>query len=48
VILEDHDEFQSAAIIPRLAGVLAKEGPMQHILKIIQGHQLGIPRKDLL
>jgi len=48
VILEDYDGFQSAAIIPRLAGVLVKEVSMQRILKIIQEHQLGIPRKDLL
>jgi len=32
----------------RLATIVAKEGPFHQMLKLIQKHRLGIPRKELL
>ena len=43
----DPNQFDSAALITRLANVVAKEGPLQHTLKIVNKHKNGIDRKEL-
>jgi hypothetical protein len=42
------NEFEDALIISRLACVVAKEEPMQRMLRLIQKHRHGIPTKELV
>ena len=42
------NEFEDATIISRLACIVAKEEPMQRMLRLIQKHQYGIPTKELV
>lgn len=42
------NEFEDATIISRFACVVAKEEPMQRMLRLIQKHRHGIPTKELV
>lgn len=42
------NEFEDATIISRLACIVAKEEPMQRMLRLIQKHRYGIPTKELV
>ena len=42
------NEFEDATIISRLACIVAKEEPIQRMLRLIQKHRYGIPTKELV
>ena len=42
------NEYEDATIISRLACIVAKEEPMQRMLRLIQKHRHGIPTKELV
>lgn len=43
----DQNDIESGALILRVASVVAKEGVLQHMLRVIQKHKNGIHTKEL-